>query len=71
MSLSLLEFAKIKEKQKAWKVDNGLRVHEVTNSDQSPYVKHTCCPNLRVSKIKLGSRGDLSAVVLNLAIIIN
>ena len=24
------EFLKIKEKQKAWKVDNGLRVHEVT-----------------------------------------
>ena len=35
------EFLKIKEKQKAWKVDNGLRVHEVTKSDQSPYVKHT------------------------------
>ena len=26
----LPEFLKIKEKQKAWKVDNGLRVHEVT-----------------------------------------
>ena len=38
---SFSEFAKIKEKQKAWKVDNGLRVHEVTKSDQSPYVKHT------------------------------
>ena len=32
-ALSLSEFAKIKEKQKAWKVDNGLRVHEVTKSD--------------------------------------
>ena len=29
------EFLKIKEKQKAWKVDNGLRVHEVT----FPFIK--------------------------------
>ena len=36
-----------------------------------PICQTYSCPNLRVSKIKLGSRGDLSAVVWNLAIIIN